>query len=151
MRDSGFTLIELMVTIAIMAILAAVALPSYNDYVRRSQTTEATTTLSELRTRLEQYYQDNRFYAPAAEGGASANDGTCGLAMPSKAYFTYSCATRNAGGTNDDQVFTLTATGKAGGVVGSTYTLDQADARATTQFKGSTVSKACWLIRGDEC
>src|SRR5579864_6901524 len=58
----GFKLIELMITVAIVAILAAIALPSYRDYVLRGQITQATNALSTLRANMERQYQDNRQY-----------------------------------------------------------------------------------------
>src|SRR5215510_10547226 len=61
-RFGGFTLIEVMITAAVIAILAAVALPSYIDYLTRGKLVEARTNLSDMRTRLEQYFLDNRAY-----------------------------------------------------------------------------------------
>jgi type IV pilus assembly protein PilE len=62
-RARGFTLIELMVAVAIVAILAALAYPSYRNYVLRGQLVDATNGLSSLRANMERYYQDNRTYA----------------------------------------------------------------------------------------
>ena len=70
--SQGFTLIEVMITVAIIGILAAVAYPSYTDYVRKSHIQEAFSNLSAYRAKLEQYYQDNRAFA------ASATATTCG-------------------------------------------------------------------------
>ena len=56
--DRGFTLIELMITVAIIAILAAVALPAYSTYVTRARITDAVKGLSEMRLKMEQYFQD---------------------------------------------------------------------------------------------
>ena len=64
----GFTLIEVMIVVAIVAVLAAIALPNYADYVKRGKIIEATSALSDLRTRYEQYYLDNRTYAGGCAG-----------------------------------------------------------------------------------
>ena len=61
-RSRGFTLIELMIAVAIVAILAAIAIPSYSDYVRRGRLTDAISRLSAMRVKMEQYFQDNRVY-----------------------------------------------------------------------------------------
>jgi len=65
LRAAGFTLIELMVTVAIVAILAAIALPSYRSYVLRGQLVNATTGLSAVQANMERYFQDNRTYMAA--------------------------------------------------------------------------------------
>ena len=62
--NSGFTLIEVMITVAIVAILAAIAVPSYNEYVQRARITEATSALADMRNKMEQYFQDNRTWTP---------------------------------------------------------------------------------------
>ena len=58
----GFTLIEVMITVAIVAILAAVAVPQYTRYIQRGNLVEATNALAEYRVRMEQFYQDNGSY-----------------------------------------------------------------------------------------
>ncbi|WP_313053008.1 pilin [Stenotrophomonas cyclobalanopsidis] len=59
-NQKGFTLIELMIVVAIIAILAAIAIPQYNDYTARAQLTEAFTLASGLKTPIsEAYAQDN--------------------------------------------------------------------------------------------
>ena len=145
--SQGFTLIEVMITVAIIGILAAVAYPSYTDYIRKSHIQEAFSNLSTYRARLEQYYQDNRAFAASATattcGGAAATTLTAAELGSEIEYFTYSCTPSDSG-----QGYTITATGSAGAAPGNTYTLDHTGARATTSFKGSSVTAACWLING---
>ncbi len=142
----GFTLIEVMIVVAIMAILTMVALPSYTDYVRRGQLPEAFANLSDLRVKLEQYYQDNRAYATSGTTCATGASWAPPATPSGAKYFSYTCTTSGT-----FQTYTLTATGATGRVVGSVYTLTTDGTKATTQFKGSAVSKACWLANGSEC
>ncbi len=60
--QQGFTLIEVMIVVVIVAILSSVAYPAYTDYVRRRQLQEAFTNLANYRIQMEPYYQDNRRY-----------------------------------------------------------------------------------------
>ncbi|WP_295517164.1 pilin [Stenotrophomonas sp.] len=57
-NQKGFTLIELMIVVAIIAILAAIALPAYQDYVARSQVSEAMTLSGGAKTAVTEYYAD---------------------------------------------------------------------------------------------
>ena len=56
-RQRGVTLIELLIVVAIAGIIAAVAMPAYQDYVMRGKLADAHAILGATRTRLEQYYQ----------------------------------------------------------------------------------------------
>ena len=137
-RNSGFTLIELMIAVAIVSILAAVALPSYKNYLIRGRIPEATSNLSTKRVKMEQFYQDNRTYVGAP---AAANDTT------SSTYFDF------AGSNLSTTGYTLTATGK-GSMAGFSFTIDQANAKTSTVtgFSGWSGNTACWVMRtGGQC
>jgi type IV pilus assembly protein PilE len=137
--ERGFTLIEVMITVAIVAILAAVALPSYTAYVQRSRVPPALDALSSVATRLEQRYQDTGNYGNVA-GTA------CGVTTANTDNFTISCA---LDGTVGVQGYLLTATG-SGPVAGYAYTLNHQGARATTAHpKGSNAN--CWTMKGSVC
>lgn len=140
MRTRGFTLIELMVTVAIIAILAAIALPSYSDYLIRGNITEATSNLADFRVRLEQWYQDNRAYNGTALAAHPCNN------PPTAAHFSFTCTPAAA---LTATTYTLSATG-SGNMNGFVYTIDQSNVRATTGAPtGWTSNAACWAVRRD--
>ena len=60
--NAGFTLIELMITVAILGIIASIALPSYFQHVKRTARTEAITALLDAANKQEQFFVDNREY-----------------------------------------------------------------------------------------
>ncbi len=72
-KNRGFTLIELMITVAIVGVLAAVAYPSYSSYVQRSHRAEARNALNSLSQRLEQNYSLSGAYNTTAAGAAVDN------------------------------------------------------------------------------
>jgi len=63
-HKGGFTLIELMITVAVVAILAAIALPSYALFMKKSRRGDAESTLMDIAQRQQQYLLDTRTYAP---------------------------------------------------------------------------------------
>jgi type IV pilus assembly protein PilE len=128
----AFTLIELMVTVAIVGILAAVALPAYSSYVIRGKIPDATSRLAALQVQMEQYFQDNRTYVDAP---ACSND------TDTSKYFVFSCSTATA------TTFVLRAVG-SDSMSGFTYTVDQTGAKATTSVpSGWTAATTCWITK----
>jgi type IV pilus assembly protein PilE len=135
-RPTGFTLIELMIAVAIVAILAAIALPSYTQYVQRGRITDAVSALSAQRVKMEQFYQDNRTYAGACVAGtiAPAPDPT-----PS---FTFSCPVTGL------NAYSVAASG-IGSMSLFSYTVNQANQRSATVPPGWTNPGNCWVLKKD--
>jgi type IV pilus assembly protein PilE len=70
-RGTGFTLVEVLIVVAILGILVAIALPSYQEQVRKSARAEAQSFLTDVASRQQQYLVDKRRYATSAELGVS--------------------------------------------------------------------------------
>jgi type IV pilus assembly protein PilE len=135
-RERGFTLIEILVVVAIVGILSAIALPAYRDYVTRARLTEAFSGLGSVPTAAEDYWNSS---------SPHTYDGFDRLPQNSANFtFTLSGATASA--------YTVTATG-AGPVAGFVYTIDQNGNRATTRAPtGWGTSTSCWIDRkGAQC
>jgi len=145
-RSCGFTLVEMMITVAVLAIVASIALPSYVDYIKRSKIVEATSGLNDMRVRLEQFFADNRQY-PSACIASSAGPAPAGkIYLPASIkHFTFSC-------TLSATAYTVTATGSASSnMSGFVYTIDQANSRKTTSlpagWAGAGPASTCWITR----
>jgi type IV pilus assembly protein PilE len=135
-----------MVVVAIIAILAAIALPNYTDYVTRGRIVEATAGLGDARNKMEQYFQDNRTYPTACQIAPTAA-GATEVQLQALQRFTLACSNLAAA------TYTVTATG-TGPMVGFSYTVDQNNVH-TSAFTGSGASagysaaspNTCWVIR----
>jgi type IV pilus assembly protein PilE len=129
----GFTLVELMIGVGIIAILSAVAIPQYKDYVTRSRVPDATSGLSAKQVQMEQYFQDNRTYVGAPACASDAN---------SSKYFTFSCSASSA------TAYALQAVG-SGAMSGFTYTVNQSGTKTSTVtgVSGWSGSNTCWVTK----
>jgi len=122
--------------VAAIAILTALAYPAYRAYLQRGWLNEGTSALRTYAQRMERAYDSNGNY------GATA----CAVAVPAASVrWTITCGLQSAG-----QGFIATATGRES-ATGFAFTLDQSGAQRTTSFSGAATTRACWLVRGDEC
>lgn len=141
--NKGYTLIEMLIVVAIIGILFAIAMPNYSDYVTRSKITEAISGLSDMRVRMEQYYQDNRTYAGACVAG------TVAPIPASTTNFDFACDDPAVPGA---ATYTITANGR-GSMTGFRYQITQANVRSTATTAAaawpSITNAACWSMKRD--
>jgi len=133
-RFNGFSLIEMLIVVAIIGILSAIALPAYRDYATRGKLAEAYSILGSQRVKMEQYYQDLRTYVGACAANTVAP-------LPTGTYFTYTCDNLGA------NTYTITATGIAAQGTGNfVFTINESNARATTGVPANwTANAGCWI------
>ncbi|OAI52237.1 hypothetical protein AYO46_06145 [Betaproteobacteria bacterium SCGC AG-212-J23] len=140
--NRGFTIIEVMIVVVIIAILASVAIPSYVDYITRSKIQEATSTLLSQRVKMEQFFQDNRTYVGTCAAGTVAP-------LPANTkYFAIACQNQT------NAAYTVSATGNCGAGVdasmcGFSFTIDQANNRVTVAVPAGWTLPAgnCWVTK----
>jgi type IV pilus assembly protein PilE len=128
-RQKGFTLVELMVTVAIIGVLSAVAIPMYGSYVLRTRLNDAFTSLASVQPAAEQFWSNNHTFVGFDR------------MPPDTPNFTYTLSNATA------STYTVTAAGR-GATNGFGYSIDQAGARVTTAVPtGWTSSTTCWVDR----
>ncbi|MDX8378890.1 MAG: prepilin-type N-terminal cleavage/methylation domain-containing protein [Gallionella sp.] len=130
----GFTLIEIMIVVALVGIISAIAMPMYTAYLVRGKLVDAQSTLMTSRINLVQYFSDHRTYS--------------GYACPTNtSYFSYACTT-------SANSFTIAASNLAnkgmGAAAGYVYTINDTNHKATPTFAGATSTKACWITKAGQ-
>lgn len=109
-RQAAFTLIELMVVIAIIGILAGIAIPAYNGYLTDSRLSEAEKNIAALKLAQEEYYlQNNEYFDGADTASVEASSGGLWEAQGTDGEMYFDYAVNTSGGS-----YTIKATGKAG-------------------------------------
>jgi type IV pilus assembly protein PilE len=122
--SAGFTLIELMIVVAIIGILSAVAYPSYQNYIRKSRRADAHTLIQAAQLAQEKYRLNHTTYYP---GGAASGTGT------TIAEFSGVCIVNGTTCLSPDRYYSLTSTTTVGGQ-GTSYVLTAAAVAGTTQY-----------------
>lgn len=131
-RSRGFTLIELMIVVAVIGILAAIAYPSYQEYVRSAKRADAQSALMQLSQFMERYYTTNGRYltaagaAPALPFSEAPRDGTAKAydlsfsGTPTSSTYTLQAVPKNSMAGDDCGTLTLAHTGAKGQAAGAT-------------------------------
>lgn len=136
-HQGGFTLIEVMIVVAIVAILAAFAIPQYREYVLRGQMVSATNLLSTYQARMERHFQDNRSYETV---GAFTTPCDAPVAQRTDEHFVLTCEALTP------TAFTLLATG-SGPTAGFEFRVTSAGVRSTDGPAGWGDCPTRWILR----
>lgn len=141
-KQTGFTLIELMIVVVVIAILASIALPSYSNYVQKARRSDAKVSLSKAAALQERFFLKNNAYTSNVNelGGSGGT-----LTSPEGWYIITSSVTGCASG-NDGSCFTLTATATGAQLEDTDcrrFTLNDVG-RKQSYDDNSDASENCW-------
>lgn len=135
--QKGFTLIEVMIVVAIIGILSAIAYPSYDEYTKRGNRTEGQAFLSDVSTRQERYFAQNNEYVTATANLGKLYGNADTTKSSSTGLYTLAIATvANDGG------YSLTATNQFNDAKCVTLTLNALGVRDSTGSRSD--NNECW-------
>ncbi|HED33083.1 MAG TPA: prepilin-type N-terminal cleavage/methylation domain-containing protein [Gammaproteobacteria bacterium] len=129
-HNKGFTLMELMIVVAIMGILAAVGYPAYTNSVKKAQCADAIDSLLSLAGRMEEFYMNDDTYANATVANASSSEGLYTLAIDSADAFKYTISATPVDTTQ--KTLTLDSLGQ------------KAESGGASGASGGAVAASCW-------
>jgi type IV pilus assembly protein PilE len=136
MRNKGFTVVELLIVLAVIGILTAVAFPSYQNHVRKAARASAQAAMMQIADRETQYLLDARNYVVTATALATLN-----VTLPVDVSSRYTITVTASDGTNTATTppsYTITATPITGGPQVADGTLKLTHTGAKTRVVGST-------------
>jgi len=137
-KNSGFTLIELMIVVAIIGIIGAVAFPSYDSYMKKSRRADAKVGLAKIVDRQERFYIQNNVYTTAfADLGFTDGNSEEG-------YYLFSITTTNAGNPQDYEISAKTTGALKNSQSGDDDTSAGDCTTMTLDSTGLKLPAACW-------
>ena len=138
-RSRGFTLIELMITVAVVAILAAVALPAYKEQVARSKRSDVQALLVEDAGYMQRYYEANNTYLSTGTGANAISPVLPNLQSPKSGIKNYDLSIDSANTSATTFKLKAVPTGSMTGDKCGTYTIDNLGQKGADQSVAT-----CW-------
>ncbi len=143
-RAGGFTLIELVIAMVVVAILAAIAIPSYQAQVRKSHRTDAKTTVLDLAAREQRYYSVQNSFTPSFVDLGYSTVAQASIPSPAGYYTITVAAPAPAAGANPTFTITATATGtQTSDTSCNSFTVDNTGQQLSYDSSNSP-STSCW-------
>ena len=142
MKQKGLTLIELMIVVVIIGVIAAIALPSYQNYIEKSRRADATTTILKIAAEQEKYYLQNNRYATTAQMAAKMNSSVTTSIDTQSGHYNATLASADV---TRDYTITATAIGaQLNDKKCRNFTYTQSGIRGATSSTSTASTDDCW-------